>query len=70
MANLVNSSKLETENLRESHWVLRDAQWVSDDKSPDCAACKLVFNVSNRRVSLFIFFLNSHFYQVYLLFLF
>ncbi|KAF5397553.1 FYVE zinc finger [Paragonimus heterotremus] len=49
MAAVVSSSKLEADNLRESHSALQEAQWTADSLVPNCSQCRLVFSVSRRR---------------------
>ncbi|KAA3672743.1 uncharacterized protein DEA37_0007681 [Paragonimus westermani] len=49
MATVVSSSKLEADNLRESHNALQDAQWTADSLVPNCSKCHVAFSVSRRR---------------------
>ncbi|KAF6776816.1 hypothetical protein AHF37_04044 [Paragonimus kellicotti] len=49
MAAVVSSSKLEADNLRESHSALQDAQWTADSLVPNCSQCHVAFSVSRSR---------------------
>ncbi|KAF5396280.1 hypothetical protein PHET_10281 [Paragonimus heterotremus] len=49
MTVVVSFSKLEADNLRESHSALQEAQWTADSLVPNCSQCHLVFSVSRRR---------------------
>ncbi|CAH8871445.1 unnamed protein product [Trichobilharzia szidati] len=49
MAEIVNSTKLEAESLRESHNAFKDAQWANDSENPNCFLCQSAFSVSRRR---------------------
>ncbi|OON17344.1 FYVE zinc finger, partial [Opisthorchis viverrini] len=49
MAAIVTSSKLEADQLRESHTALKEAQWTDDACAPSCSKCQAPFNVSRRR---------------------
>ncbi|KAF7256791.1 hypothetical protein EG68_06267 [Paragonimus skrjabini miyazakii] len=51
VAAVVNSSKLEADNLRESHSAIQDAQWTVDSLVPNCSQCHVAFNVSRCRQS-------------------
>ena len=44
------STKLKTEELREAHQMVTEAQWADDKLVTHCAQCKKAFSVSRRKV--------------------
>ena len=44
------STKLKTEELREAHQMVTEAQWADDKQATNCAQCKKAFSVSRRKV--------------------
>lgn len=48
--NLLFRSKLEIDNLKESHGRIKEATWACDKAASNCSQCEAPFSVSRRKV--------------------